>query len=62
MTRQIRPATGRQSSRLSDAITYLKRARNGARAAGCPATLKKITSALNSAMGARRHMQRRLGR
>ena len=59
MPRTVRPATGRQHARLKDAIACLVEARKCLRDAGCPATLRKVLSALKSAEGAQRHMQRR---
>ncbi len=58
--RSIRPATERQSIDLHIVVGKLKDARDHARRAGCPSTLKKIRSALKSAEGAERHMARRL--
>ena len=58
--RKPRPATQRQSIDLQVAVARLKDARDHARRAECPATLKKIRSALKSAEGAGRHMARRL--
>lgn len=57
--RQLAPATARHEINLGIAIARLKDARDYAKLAQCPATLKKIRSAIKSAEGARRHMSRR---
>jgi hypothetical protein len=59
--RRLRPATSRQAVALEVVVARLRDARDQARVADCPATLRKICSALKSAEGARRHMTRRLG-
>jgi predicted nucleic acid-binding Zn-ribbon protein len=54
------PTTARTETQVALVIAYLKNARDNAKAAACPQTVKKIRSALKSAEGARRHMERRL--
>ncbi len=58
--RKVRSATPRQSIDLDVVVARLRDARDYANRADCPATLKKIRSALKSAEGAQRHMARRL--
>lgn len=57
---KIQPATPHERDSLDNAIRYLKSARDQATDAGCPKVATKIKSALKSADGARRHMERRL--
>lgn len=59
-TRKVRPATQRQGVDLAIVLERLRDARDLAKQAECPSTLKKIRSALKSAEGAQRHMTRRL--
>ncbi len=58
--RPVRPANLRQAVDLQIVLERLRDARDKAQQAQCPATLKKILSALKSAEGAQRHMARRL--
>ena len=60
MARTLRPATLETGLHLENMVLCLQAARQHARAAGCPATLRKIRSALKSAEGARRHLGRRI--
>lgn len=57
---KIQPATKQEQSALNDAIAHLKNARDSATMAKAPRAVAKIKSALQSADGARRHMERRL--
>lgn len=57
--RKLRPATPRHGRRLLDAEMYLHEARKCLIDADCPGTLKKVRSAIKSAEGAKRHMERR---
>jgi hypothetical protein len=58
--RTIRPAKPDDGTHLEQVMLCLKVARHHARLAECPATLRKIRSAIKSAEGAKRHMARRL--
>lgn len=60
MTRKLKPATPRQRQRLKEALLFLVEARKCVVDADCPATLRKVRSALKSAEGAARHMDRRV--
>ena len=60
MPRAIRPAVPEDGARVEQVVLCLKVARHHARLAGCPATLRKLQSALKSAEGAKRHLARRL--
>jgi hypothetical protein len=60
MARAIRPATPDDKAHLDQVMRCLKAARHHARLAACPATLRKIASAIKSAEGARRHLARRI--
>ncbi len=60
--RPVKPATPEQEQNLRYCETYLKVARDLAVSAGCPELALKIRSAIASAGGAMRHMQRRLTR
>ena len=60
MARTLRSATLETGLHLENMMLCLQAARRHARAAGCPATLRKIRSALKSAEGARRHLARRI--
>ena len=62
MARAIRPAVPEDGARVEQVVLCLKEARHHARLAGCPATLRKLQSALKSAEGAKRHLARRLSR
>lgn len=57
---KLRPATPTDRIALDNAITHLKIARNDAAQSGCPKVANKIKTALKSADGAKRHMERRL--
>ncbi len=57
---KLRPAQPDDRNRLDAAIQYLKEARDLSSDAGCPKVATKIKSALKSADGARRHMERRV--
>ena len=59
MARTIRPAKPDDGVHLEQVVLCLKVARHHARLAKCPATLRKIRSAIKSAEGAKRHMARR---
>jgi len=59
---KLRPATFSDAQNLEDAIIALKRARNLSKSAGCPKLTAKIRSALKSAGGAWRHIERRIRR
>jgi hypothetical protein len=59
MARTIRPAKPDDGVHLQQVVLYLKVARHHARPAGCPATLRKILSAIKSAEGAQRHLAHR---
>lgn len=58
--RQIRPAPPDARASLEQAAAALRQARRLAHAADCPALVRKIDSAIASAGGARRHLDRRL--
>jgi hypothetical protein len=60
MARAVRPATSETGVHLEQVLLCLQVARHHARLAGCPATLRKLQSALKSADGAKRHLARRL--
>jgi hypothetical protein len=59
MARTIRPAKPDDSVHLQQVVLCLKVARHHARLAECPATLRKILSAIKSAEGAQRHLAHR---
>jgi hypothetical protein len=59
MTRSIAPAPADADVHLEQVILSLKVARHHAGLARCPATLRKIRSALKSAEGAKRHLAQR---
>ena len=61
MSRVLRPATAEAGVHLEEVARCLRAARRHERAAACPATLRKLQSALKSAEGAKRHLARRLG-
>lgn len=56
----LRPATQQQREAISWSIDHLKAALTNARIADSPRLEEKILSALKSADGASRHLQRRL--
>jgi hypothetical protein len=56
----VRPASQANAHNLERCIETLKTARTQCRAADCPALQKKIHSAIKSAEGARRHLDRRI--
>ncbi len=58
-TRGLREYEPFQMNALASALSYLKDAREEAIFADCPSLLKKIRSAIKSAEGAKRHMERR---
>lgn len=58
--RKVRPASQRQAVDLMVVLERLRDARDHAKRADCPSTLRRIRSALKSAEGAQRHMARRL--
>jgi rubrerythrin len=60
-TRAVRPATPETGVHLEQVLLCLQVARHHARLAACPATLRKIRTALKSAEGAKRRFARRLG-
>jgi hypothetical protein len=60
MARGIRPARPDDGTHLEQVVLCLRIARHHARLAGCPATLRKIQTAIKSAEGAKRHLLRRL--
>jgi rubrerythrin len=60
MSRALRPATLQTGLHVENLLLCLQAARQHARLAGCPATLRKVKSALKSAEGVRRHLARRL--
>lgn len=57
---KLRKANHTDRLLLSGMIDHLKIARRAAMEAGCPNVAKKIKSALASADGAKRHLERRL--
>lgn len=57
---KLRPATERHLGALDIAIAALKTARLSCQQADCPSLQKKIHSAIKSAGGARRHLERRI--
>ena len=60
MSRPLRPATLQTGLHVENLVLCLQAARQHALQAGCPATLRKVLSAIKSAEGARRHLARRL--
>ncbi len=56
---KLRPATNEQRIRAKAAEFRLRAALEDAEAADCPKLIQSIRSALKSADGARRHMERR---
>jgi hypothetical protein len=58
--RQLRPAPPNARASLYQAMAALRQACSLAREADCPALVKKIDSAIASAGGAQRHLDRRL--
>ena len=60
MSRALRRATDETVLDVENMLICLYQARRLARLADCPATLRKIRSALKSAEGARRHLARRI--
>lgn len=57
---KIRPAGKHHLIHLDGVISTLKVARDQCAEADCPSLKKKIHSAIKSAGGARRHMERRI--
>lgn len=57
---KLRPATVADAQTLKNAIIALKAARTLAKSADCPKLTAKIRSALKSAGGAWRHIERRI--
>jgi hypothetical protein len=60
MARSIRPAKPDDGVHLEQVVLCLKVARHHAKIAECPATLRKIRSAIKSAEGAQRHLVTRI--
>jgi hypothetical protein len=60
MPRAIRPAKPDHGVHLDQVMRCLKAARHHATLAECPATARKIRSAIKSAEGAKRHLARRI--
>ena len=60
MARGIRPAKPDDGVHLEQVVLCLKVARHHAKIAECPATLRKIRSAIKSAEGAKRHLTMRI--
>jgi hypothetical protein len=60
--RRIKPATGGDKAAIAEAIGSLRDARTLLRKAGADRACKAATRALNSAEGARRHVNHRIMR
>ena len=58
--RRLRPAGARTLEDIRVAYGHLRSALDYLRRAGCPASAKKVRSALKSTEGAHRHAQRRV--
>jgi hypothetical protein len=58
--RGLRPADGYTIQQIDLADRHLKKALSLLNKAGCPASVKKVQSAVKSVGGARRHAERRL--
>lgn len=57
--RPLTPASQRAKRQIDEALQLMRRARKLLREAGTPKATQKISIAINSVEGARRHCQRR---
>lgn len=58
--RQLKQATHRDAETIDFAINDLRKVRTALRAAGAPMAARAVQRAINSAEGARRHVDRRI--
>lgn len=60
MPRKLRPAWSDSAFRVSDAIWHLREARELLKITDSPQALKRVRLAISSALGAKRHAERRV--